>query len=339
MAELPPEETGIVSKEKPVTQEKTTPTVNILSKGEPMSQVATIPSKKGLDLARSGLPNIGNSCYMNACIQALRTIKPFMSMLSVQENVWANCDEAELLRQLKTLADVPYSSEHVHMTALAWSFKVAVAQQAPIFGDFQQQDAHELLMSLMEQIQSFAPILDVFAFSLETSYVCPVKEHMRFQMETTRTCKSYGQMYSGIIPVLSLDLSSGRSIRKLLAHHLRELEYRCECGSTLSGQTACIATLPNVLILHLKRFSYDSQFRMEKVMHRIQLDEDLVIQSKQKAGCFKLVSIISHLEYSADHGHYICDGLGPDNSPLQPKETWLTYDDLHVTKTSAQDIC
>ncbi|KAE8287134.1 hypothetical protein D5F01_LYC15098 [Larimichthys crocea] len=103
--------------------------------------------------------------------------------------------------------------------------------------------------------------------------------------------------------------------------HLQEseLEYKCECGGNTSGQSMAFETLPNVLILHIKRFIYSPTYELMKSHDPVELPRDLVVSSNQGDGCYSLISAVSHFGSNGEAGHYICDGVHPDdyeNFPL-----------------------
>ncbi|KAK7929027.1 hypothetical protein WMY93_005422 [Mugilogobius chulae] len=261
--------------------------------------------------------------------------------LSSQEDIFWNCDEAELMRLIHAIADAPYNPGLFNMRELLTLFRQTVALSAPEFGGYQQQDAHEFLMALMLQIQSLSSILEVFASSLEVTYVCPVKRHIMFEMENVRICRRCGERSTRQedFTVLSLDLFPRSSIANLLNHQLMEteLEYHCECGGGVSSQTTTFHTLPNFLIVHLKRFTFDSQYRLQKLKYPVQLDRNILLRSRQENQSFKLVNIISHLGISANHGHYISDGV--DLEDTSSGDGWLTYNDSNVTRSTGNNIC
>lgn len=53
------------------------------------------------------------------------------------------------------------------------------------------QDAHEFLISVLEQLRSLSVDLQVAALDRDVSYTCPVNAHIAFQMLSMRTCKGY----------------------------------------------------------------------------------------------------------------------------------------------------
>ncbi|XP_030205373.1 ubiquitin carboxyl-terminal hydrolase 37-like isoform X1 [Gadus morhua] len=76
---------------------------------------------------------------------------------------------------------------------------------------------------------------------------------------------------------LSLDLEPGGSVSQALDRYLTEssLKYACQCGGNTSGTQSCFLTLPNVLVLHLKRFRFTLTGRIEKVEDEVLLSRNL----------------------------------------------------------------
>ncbi|XP_059212890.1 ubiquitin carboxyl-terminal hydrolase 37-like [Centropristis striata] len=288
-----------------------------------------------------GFPNIGMSCYMNSSLQSLLTLENFVRDISRQEEVWNSVPEARLLRSFMAIRDARASTDSKRR--LMCSFKEVVSVQAPEFRDGQQKDAHEFLTTVLDQMRSLSPVLqDIAAFN-NRRYTCPVENHLVFKLENTRTCKRCGveSKRQEVFTNLSLDLVPGGTVDDMLQEYLKEmeLEYRCECGGKISGQRLAFETLPRVLILHLKRFRFTSNYQMVKVHDPVMLDRDLVVSSKLGGGCYSLVSSVSHLGTSGTSGHYICDGIHPDDCPDEPADHWLTYNDSEVTETTGAAVC
>ncbi|XP_056440643.1 ubiquitin carboxyl-terminal hydrolase 37-like isoform X2 [Gadus chalcogrammus] len=111
------------------------------------------------------------------------------------------------------------------------------------------------------------------------TYSCPVEAHLLFNMLKTRTCKGCeGQSSSmEVFTNLSLDLEPGGSVSQALDRYLTEssLKYACQCGGNTSGTQTCFLTLPNVLVLHLKRFRFTLTGRIEKVEDEVLLSRNL----------------------------------------------------------------
>ncbi|XP_018516282.1 ubiquitin carboxyl-terminal hydrolase 37 isoform X2 [Lates calcarifer] len=322
-----------------------------------------------------GFPNPAQICYINSSLQSLLTLEDFVTAISHQEQVWSLIPEAAVLRTFNNISEHHFSGDAQEKLRLLAAFKRAVALWAPEFGDHQQkvseqiqwcvvssdsfsfklcttvlcvcvylQDAHEFLTAVLDQIRYWGPQLQVLTAGMGRAYSCPVEDHLMFKMRNTRTCKSCGagSTREEDFTNLSLDLpAGGGTVEKMLDNYLMEteLEYRCECGATKSGQCSSFATLPRVLVLHLKRFRYTPTFQLEKIHDPVDLQRELVVSSGQDGACYSLVSTINHIGTTARSGHYICDGVDPDVGPVDLTDRWFTYNDTVVTQTSGVNVC
>ncbi|XP_049457011.1 ubiquitin carboxyl-terminal hydrolase 37-like [Epinephelus fuscoguttatus] len=289
-----------------------------------------------------GFPNIGQTCYMNASLQSLLTLEDFIGGISRMEKVWSSVPEAQLMRSLMDVRDVHSSIYAQVKIPLMEFFKDVVSAQAPAFWDTLQKDAHEFLTAVLEQIRGLAPLLQEAAVFMGTHYTCPVEDHLVITMENTRTCKSCGaqSVRQEEFTNLSLDLIPGGSVEEMLQEYLKEteVEFRCDCGENTSSCRSSLLTLPQVLILQLKRFRYSPFFELEKADDPVLLIRDLLVSSTQDGGCYSLISAISHFG-STEMGHYISEGIHPDNNPDEPDDLWLTYNDSMVFETSGNLVC
>ncbi|XP_049453268.1 ubiquitin carboxyl-terminal hydrolase 37-like isoform X2 [Epinephelus fuscoguttatus] len=289
-----------------------------------------------------GFPNIGQTCYMNASLQSLLTLEDFIGGISRMEKVWSLVPEAQLMRSLMDVRGVHSSIDARVKIPLLKSFKDVVSAQAPEFWDTQQKDAHEFLTTVLEQMRGLAPLLQETAAFMGTHYTCPVEDNLVITIENTRTCKSCGaqSVRQEESTNLSLDLIPGGSVEEMLQEYLKEteVEFRCDCGGNKSSCRSSFLTLPQVLILQLKRFRYSPFFELEKVDDPVRLTRDLPVSSTQDGGCYSLVSAISHFG-STEMGHYISQGIHPDHNPDKPDDHWLTYNDSMVFKTSGKLVC
>ncbi|KAK1889445.1 Ubiquitin carboxyl-terminal hydrolase 37 [Dissostichus eleginoides] len=274
-----------------------------------------------------GLPNLSNTCYMNSSLQSLLTLENFVQDLQRQKQVWDPLCDAQL--EFLAIKDAHTSSDINSKRGLLYSFKHVVSVQAPEFRDYEQKDAHEFITSVLDQMRNLSPLLQDIATCMGQTYTCPVERNMVFQMENIRTCKRCRKQSrrDEVFTNLSLDLFPGVSVEEMLQEYQKEteLEYKCDCGGRTSGQRSTFKTMPKVLILHLKRFRFTSDYRMEKLHYAIKLQSDLQVSSNEVNTCYSLVSTVSHLGYSGEGD--------------KPTDRWLTFNDLKVVKTTGVSVC
>ncbi|XP_059215963.1 ubiquitin carboxyl-terminal hydrolase 37-like [Centropristis striata] len=289
-----------------------------------------------------GFPNPAQFCYINSCLQSLLTLKDFVNTISCQELIWNLLPDAALLRSFMDIKESHSSGDVNHKIRLVNAFRKTI--WSPEFHDLQQKDAHEFLTSILDQMRCLSPQLQVMAASMDTTYSCPVEQHMVFKMLNIRTCKRCGteSHREEEFTNLSLDLiPGGGSVEDMIKEYLmeKELDYNCECGATTSVQRSSFLTVPRVLVLHLKRFRITPTFTLTKVHDPIVLLRDLVVTTDQAGALYSLVSSINHISPSQKCGHYICDGVDTDIGQEDLTDRWFTYNDSVVTETSGDNVC
>uniref|UniRef100_A0A3Q2IK66 Ubiquitin carboxyl-terminal hydrolase 37 n=1 Tax=Equus caballus TaxID=9796 RepID=A0A3Q2IK66_HORSE len=159
--------------------------------------------------------------------------------------------------------------------------KNAISATAERFSGYMQNDAHEFLSQCLDQLKEDMEKLNktwkaepvpgeenLPDVSVTRVYTCPVITNLEFEVQHSIICKACGE----IIPKreqfndLSIDLPRRkkplppRSIQDSLDLFFRaeELEYSCEkCGGKCALVRHKFNRLPRILILHLKRYSFN----------------------------------------------------------------------------------
>ncbi|XP_034020917.1 ubiquitin carboxyl-terminal hydrolase 37-like [Thalassophryne amazonica] len=143
------------------------------------------------DFFSCGLPNLGQSCYMNSALQGLLTLKAFLDDIKRQKMIWHSLPDADIIRNFVKVAEVSnFEDQGTKFDALR-KLKKAVSQSYSQFEDNRQKDTHEFLTCMLHQISSLSPILGAIGDSMGVPYTCPVGNHMGFEMLNTRTCIRY----------------------------------------------------------------------------------------------------------------------------------------------------
>lgn len=102
-----------------------------------------------------------------------------------------------------------------------------------------------------------------------------------------------------------------------------------------------IESLPAVLILHLKRFQYDSSGGTQKIWKRIAYPLELDIpreamspgvSKRTTVPRYRLIGVVYHHGSSAQGGHYTVDVLRQD------QKNWVRMDDTTITRVAPRDV-
>lgn len=115
-------------------------------------------------------------------------------------------------------------------------------------------------------------------------------------------------------------------------------------GSTATKQVT-IETLPQVLILHLKRFQYDSSGGTQKIWKKVGYPLDLEIPKEvfrqHKRGSllahgglprYRLIGVVYHHGKNASGGHYTVDVRRQDG------QEWIRLDDTVIRRIRSDDV-
>ena len=251
-----------------------------------------------------GLENMGNSCYMNAVLQCLRHTHPLNTYIlgSRIASVLKRNNETGKIDKIgnKTLLLINYirivqtAWEHDNSVLTPLSFKALIGSINELFAGFQQHDAHDFLVNLMNNFHEalsrnvqyrisgeiiteldrqithahedwsrhykdrHSVVLDIFSGQFQTQMTCDVCRQVKYRYD----------------PFMNIDLPIPDGEEKKDADHIT-LEKcfesyikpeqlvdsdRLECEKcqikTKTHKVSTIWTLPNILIVKLNRFKY-----------------------------------------------------------------------------------
>ncbi|XP_036406877.1 ubiquitin carboxyl-terminal hydrolase 37-like [Megalops cyprinoides] len=299
------------------------------------------------------LPNIGNSCYLNATLQCLFGLQQFVGELRRRDDC-----RPDLRGHLSKCFSDLHLARSGHMdekVKLVRALKKTVSDNYRDFCGDEQQDAHEFLSVLLSQLKEESESLKR-RLALG-SYSCPVESNFDFRVQVVRTCCRCGAQVCGteFYSNLSLDLVPQGNLQDSLKQYFKVTKVDCRCPKC-PGQQATVQTrllsLPRVLVLQLKRFTMTSSWTLQKLESKVAIPPELSLHphcapkvetpqepvgtGSQSSGVetmseeeqVELAIKLSMEASSPSSGHYVCDGHNGDS--------WLTFDD-HVVQRSSQD--
>lgn len=298
-----------------------------------------------------GLANLGNTCFMNAAIQCLVSV-PALKSLLLSATTHEGCTSegtskvalafVNLVREMALGAPVVKPRALVNETqkrALAlWDeamprVRLDIEAEGELSGakldaevqnrlpdlakGGQQSDPHEFLTFLLAEMDCIPRVATLLTSKKESTCTCP-------------ECNEKGDPIIDLSLFLQLDIPSAETTLAQCLAKYNQTEYvegyNCgHCNKTVTAQREHVfVTLPDVLAIHLKRFSSDAEAKTaRKKCTSVTFDENLEVGGVQYA----LTGFVSHEGNSANSGHYtaVCRAGG----------LWYTVDDQIVTHHKA----
>ncbi|XP_047456420.1 ubiquitin carboxyl-terminal hydrolase 37 isoform X2 [Mugil cephalus] len=246
-------------------------------------------------LPLQGFSNLGNTCYMNAILQSLFSLPSFSNDMLKQSIPWKKVPINALLRRFAHLMVKKDVGCPETKKDLLRKVKSAISSTAERFSGNMQNDAHEFLSQCLDQLKDDVEKMnkswtndsengpEAASSSVKAEpgdevdtcriYTCPVAVNMEFEVQHTITCKGCGEVVTKREQFndLSIDLPRRKKTLPLrsiqdsldLFFRMEEIEYSCEkCNGKSATVTHKFSKLPRVLILHLKRYSFNAQLSL-----------------------------------------------------------------------------
>jgi len=309
-----------------------------------------------------GIPNEGNSCYMSASLQLLKSLKDFVADVT---SIDTRDGEKPVLASLSRFFQADDNSLR------ATEVKREMSRIREEYGEFDQQDAMEFITVMLETIER-----EMGEVAVDR---CPSRRNFSWRIEHEMTCARCGARATVDESMCALTLQvipdERQPVSVLLERYfaVEMLERKCdECDGTTCYSTRRVIEEPKVLLLHLKRFSasYDAkreEMQLQKIAASIRLPSNLTLphkfldspkspesdaddrrgsdeanlasappslqhsvetpDSKFTSGSrsFDLTAVISHFGLSLETGHYVT------HRRLDQSNHWKTFDDERVT--------
>ena len=275
----------------------------------------------------TGLKNYGNICYMNAVLQCLVRSEEILKMIMSRDNETLMSQKRTVVGELSFLAKIMKSGEY--KSVLPIDFKTEVQKTMKQFAGTRQQDAHELLTFLLDQIKE-----EIKEENNQTQ-IC-----YQGKYESTISCMSCGDVhlpkteeFNSIqvniqdkeIPNIEDAVNEEKETEKIQCY--------CEkCGeNNPSHKTMKIKELPEMLIVQIRRFDLVRHGLYIKNPKEVPIPHTLKVDNGESGrNQYELVSFINHTG-TTEGGHYTAcckDSVG---------ESWYLFDDSKVEQITRLD--
>ncbi|XP_029431732.1 putative ubiquitin carboxyl-terminal hydrolase 50 isoform X1 [Rhinatrema bivittatum] len=293
----------------------------------------------------TGLYNLGNTCYMNAVLQCLCSTTPLVEyFLSGSYQTALVRGKGDLANTFANLMETMWFGDFNYVSPEA--FQLAISNLHPPFGRKIQHDAQELLIYVLNGLheetgksrkrrnsgrKESSSLLHCCSESSVITHL--LQGQLRYEI-TCLTCQS-PTFKTEAFTVLSLPIPS--RIHCYLEECLHNFFQQdtltwgnkmhcsfCETKQDTSVK-AYISSAPKIIILHLKRFEYEGQYkrklRTDVTFPVNNLDfTPFLSPSLQRCPRYHLYAVVNHFG-DLDWGHYTAYCKNPVT------QRWYTFDD------------
>ena len=318
-----------------------------------------------------GLKNLGCICYMNSIMQQIYMVPTFRYAIMQSDdgekpkpssNYRYSVNDDNLLHQLQEMYTYLTFSNKMDYNPKGFCYSYKDFDGNPV-NIAAQQDSQEFCNNFCDKIENglrktkFKYIVnDVFTGRTCSSVICEECKHISNRFE---------DFYNLTLEVKNIN-NLNDSLQKLIVPEVID-DFKCSnCNKNVRiSKITSLYKLPNVLIVHLKRFYMDyetcnttkinSKFEFPK---KIDLKPFCVEETTKNFSSEKNSNIDIYIredEYykyelkginvhigSADGGHYFSfinvNREGKDNIMLDGKEEWLTFNDSSVSEFDTKKI-
>ncbi|CAD8107209.1 unnamed protein product [Paramecium sonneborni] len=325
-----------------------------------------LPQNKSCGLI--GLQNLGNTCYINAAIQCLSNTQPLTEYFQQKlHNHELNIENPQSSRGQITNAYAHLICsiwrEQYNKSINPFQLISMIQLWNPFFVMNTQQDSHELLAFLLDMLHEDLNRVKIKPYVEEKTY-----DQQPNQIQANRAWQDYLKRNRSIIVdlfqgqsrnflqclicntksykfetfmYLSLPVQGEGDLLQCISEYLKEEEldegnqWFCSiCKSVRRSKKGIkLWKLPNILVIHLKRFKFTQSYRckLRQLINFPIYNLDLNNYSEQEQATYDLYGVINH-SGTLHSGHY--------TSYCKNKDTqkWYNFDDTKVREIKEKEV-
>uniref|UniRef100_A0A8C3EDT1 Ubiquitin carboxyl-terminal hydrolase 8 n=1 Tax=Corvus moneduloides TaxID=1196302 RepID=A0A8C3EDT1_CORMO len=335
------------------------------------SQIRNLnPVFGGSGPALTGLRNLGNTCYMNSILQCLCNA-PHLAEYFNRNLYQADINRSnflghkgEVAEEFGVIMKALWAGQYKYISPK--DFKITIGKINDQFAGYSQQDSQELLLFLMDGLHEDLNKADNRKRykeenndHLDDSSAAEIAWHKHKQLNESiivalfqgqfkstvqcLTCHKRSRTFEAFM-YLSLPLASSSkcTLQECLRLFSKEEKltdnnrfYCSHCKTRRdSSKKIEIWKLPPVLLVHLKRFSYDGRWK-QKLQTSVDFPLETLDLSQYVIGpktSLKRYNLFSNHYGGLDGGHYTayCKNAS--------KQRWFKFDDHEVSEISASSV-
>ncbi|XP_077794660.1 ubiquitin carboxyl-terminal hydrolase 8 isoform X4 [Macaca mulatta] len=319
-----------------------TPTVNRENKPTcyPKAEISRLSASQirnlnpvfgGSGPALTGLRNLGNTCYMNSILQCLCNaphLADYFNRNCYQDDINRSNllgHKGEVAEEFGIIMKALWTGQYRYISPK--DFKITIGKINDQFAGYSQQDSQELLLFLMDGLHE-----DLNKGQFKSTVQC-LTCHKK-----SRTFEAF--MYLSL-PLASTSKCTLQDCLRLFSKEEKLTDnnrfYCSHCRARRDSLKKIeIWKLPPVLLVHLKRFSYDGRWKqklqtsVDFPLENLDLSQ-YVIGPKNNLKKYNLFSVSNHYG-GLDGGHYTayCKNAA--------RQRWFKFDDHEVSDISVSSV-
>ena len=245
-------------------------------------------------------------------------------------------DSKRMYFSIKQIFEIIYQSESNTGVVSPIEILNTLKKTNAMFQGGMHQDAEEFMSYLLNSVNEYCASTEK-----ETNYVM---DNFQGKYKNTIKCLTCNNLKHTYEPFLSLQIpvtknfkNISKALNNVIESPTKEIlkgdnKFQCDtCNDKVKAERSVnIDEIPNVLILHLKRYEYsEKENTLTKLFNKLEYPLNLKIEKINKN--YELSGIVVHLGLDPSHGHYIA-------VVKNEKFGWLIYDDETVMGINESDV-